>query len=172
MDTSIWMVPVMIAFPLAYELRFTEATLSMGMELLLGKKWTDFDTDFAKAIPIMRNECRDTPLPTGFQDAITPRWKAWFAVSVQLGCVIVIGFMWWHLGWASGLGGAAIMLVGAKIAQLILPKPTGVHYRRLILRSMISRYANYNRDGDTIRAKAMGDLLTRAGIDVEAHQKL
>ncbi len=163
MDTSFWMLPVMLAFPLAYELRFTEVTLCMGMELLLGKKWTDFDANHAKAVDIMRKECKQTNLPTGFQDAITPPWKAWFAGLTQLGCAVAAGLMWWHLGWASALGGAAIILCGAKMAQFVMPNPTGAHYRRLILQSMISRYADYNRDGDTIRADAMGDLLTKAG---------
>lgn len=162
MDASLWMLPVIMAFPFAYELRFTEVTFCIGMELLLGKEWTDFDTSFTKAVAIMRKECKQTNLPTGFQDAITPPWKAWFAGSTQLGCAVVAGLMWWYLGWASALGGVAIMLTGAKIVQFVLPKPTGKHYRRLILQSMISRYADYNRDGDTMRANAMGDLLMKA----------
>lgn len=50
MDAISWMFPVVMAFPLGYELRFTEVTFCMGMELLLGKEWTDFDTGFAKAV--------------------------------------------------------------------------------------------------------------------------
>jgi len=154
----------MMAFLLAYELQFTEVTLCMGMELFLGKTWIDFDANHAKAVVIMRKECKQTILPTGFQDAITPPWKAWFSGSTQLGCIVVAGLMWWNLGWASALGGTAIILVGAKIAQFVLPEPKGEHYRRLILKSMMSRYADYNRDGDTMRAEAMRDLLIKAGV--------
>ncbi len=151
MDASFWMLPVMKAFPLGYEMRFTEVTPCMGMELLLGKKWSDFDASIARAVPIMRKECRETLLPTGFRDAITPPWKVLFTVSTYLGCAVAVGCMWWHLGWAVALGGVTIIFVGTKIAQLILPKPTGTHYRRLIIHSMISRYADYTRDGDWTR---------------------
>ena len=168
LDTTFWLLPAVLAFPFGYELRFTEVTLCMGMELLLGKKWSDFEASFARAVPIMRNECRETPLPTGFQDAITPPWKALFAVSTYLGCAVAIGLMWWRLGWVAALCGVVIIFVGAKIAQLVLPKPTGTHYRRLIIHSMISRYADYTRDGDGTRANAMLNLLTKAGMDVEA----
>lgn len=171
MDAILWMLPVALAIALGYDLQFTGVCLCMGMELLLKKNWPDFDASFSRAVPIMRKECRETLLPTGFQDAITPPWKALFAVSTYLGCAVAIGCMWWRLGWAAALGGVAIILVGAKIAQLILPKPTGTHYRRLIIHSMISRYADYSRDGDGTRANAMANLLTKAGIDVEAFKE-
>lgn len=36
------------------------------------------------------------------------------------------------------------------------------------MHSMISRYADYTRDGDGTRANAMAILLAKAGMDVEA----
>ena len=130
-----------MAFAFAYNMQFTTATLSMGREL------------------------SDTDSSTGFQNAITPPWQSNFAAVVYLGCVVVVGIMWWRLGWESALGGAAVILICGSVAKLVLPKPTGGHYRRLIISSMISRYADYVRDGDTLRADAVKQLLVKAGID-------
>ena len=167
MDTIWWLLAGIMAFLFAYLMQFTGATLSMGRELFLGKKWTDFDTNFTKAIVSMGTELSSTGSPAGFQDAITPPWLTKLTLVVYCGCAGVIGFMWWHLGWQSSLGGAAVIFFGSRIAKLVLPKLTGNHYKRLIIGSMSSRYANYVRDGDTVRADAMKHLLAKAGIDVD-----
>ena len=52
--------------------------------------------------------------------------------------------------------------------MLFLPRPTGGHYRMLIMRSMCSRYADFVRDGDALRADAMKQLLIKIGIDPDA----
>ena len=136
-----WLLAVIMAFALAYTMQFTAATLSMGREL------------------------SSADSPTGFQDAITPPWQSKLALLVYLSSVVVVGIIWWRLGWLSALGGAALILFGSSIAKLALPKPTGNHYRRLLMNYMISRYADYVRDGDVIRADAMKHLLIKAGID-------
>ena len=129
---------------LGYILQFSSATLSMGRELA------------------------DTDSGTGFQDAITPPWETKFALLVFGGSIVVVGIMWWHLGWLSAIGGAAVIVFGAFVAKLILAKTTENHYKMLILQSMCSRYANYVRDGDSLRADAMKQLLIKAGIDPDA----
>ncbi|MBI2865297.1 MAG: hypothetical protein HYX94_12125 [Chloroflexi bacterium] len=76
--------------------------------------------------------------------------------------------MWWQFGWISALGALVALLIGSSVVKLALPRPSSEHYRRLILRSMCGRYANYVRDGDALRAGAMKDLLNRAGMDLDA----
>lgn len=191
MDAILWLLAVIMAFLFAYIMQFQGATLSMGRELFLGKKWTDFDADFTAATLAMGREISEkleairlledegllpdnaaglvnTGSPTGFQDAITPSWLPKFSLVVNLGCGAVLGLIWWHLGWMSALGGAAVIWFGGRIAKLVLPKPTGTHYKRLIIGDMHSRYANYIRDGDTLRADAMKYLLAKAGVNVDS----
>ena len=190
MDAILWLLAVIMAFLFAYLMQFQGATLSMGRELFLGKKWTDFDTNFTAATLSMGREISEmleamhlsevegltdtaaeliaTGSSTGFQDAITPSWLTKLSLVVYLGCVVVIGLIWWQLGWLSALGCVAVIWFGGRIAKVVLPKPTGTHYKRLIMNDMHSRYADYVRDGDTIRADAMKHLLAKAEIDIEA----
>ena len=57
-------------------------------------------------------------------------------------------------GWPSALAGMVAIFVGSLVAGFIGPQASGGHYQRLILRSMLARYANYVRDGDVVRAEA------------------
>lgn len=56
--------------------------------------------------------------------------------------------------------------LGLLICRQVLPKPDGLHFKELIIRSMSNRYANYVRDRDQIRGDLMKMLLQRAGVDV------
>lgn len=190
MDWILWLLAVIMAFLFAYLMQLQGATLSMGRELFLGKKWTDFDTNFTAATLAMGREISEmletmrlsevegltdtvagliaTGSSTGFQDAITPSWLTKLSFVVYLGCIVVIGLIWWQLGWLSALGCVAVIWLGGRIAMVVLPKPTGTHYKHLIMNDMHSRYADYVRDGDTIRVDAMKYLLAKAEIDVDA----
>ena len=118
MDAVLWLLAVIMAFLFAYIMQFQGATLAMGRELFLGKKWTDFDADFTAATLAMGREISErleveelfnTGSTTGFQDAITPSWLPKFSLVVNLGCGAVVGLIWWHLGWMSALGGVAVI---------------------------------------------------------------
>lgn len=141
MDALLWVFTGLMAFALAYTLLFSSATLSMGRE-------------FSEASS-----------GRGFQDAISPPWVTNLGLVVYLCSALIVGLMWWETGFLSAVGSAALILFGSSIAKLVLPKPNGDHYRNLILRSMMSRYANYVRDSDTLRAEAMGQLLKKSGFD-------
>jgi hypothetical protein len=140
-EIGLWAAAVIQATAFGYTMRFTEATLAVGREL------------------------SETTSGTGFQDAVTPPWETTFALSVYAAIPAVVGLMWWQLGWVSAISGLLVILLGASVSKLFLPKASGGHYQRLILRSMIVRYANYVRAGDVVRADAMKQLLVRAGID-------
>ena len=88
MELSLWILTIVMTFFLAYSLQFTGATLTMGRELA------------------------DTTTGTGFQDAITPPLETKLSLTIYAGCVVVLGIMWWQLGWLSALGGVAIMYFG------------------------------------------------------------
>ncbi len=194
MDVILWILAVIMAVLFAYVMQFQGATLSMGRELFLEKKWTDFDPDFTAATLAMTREISErldamrslevegllsdnvaglvgTGSSTGFQDAITPSWLPKFSLVVNLGCGVAVGLIWWHLGWLSALGCVAVIWFGGRIAKLVLPKPAGTYYKRLIINDMHSRYADHVRNGDIIRAEAMKDLLARAGVDMDAMRK-
>ncbi len=140
MKTILWIFSVVMSFGFAYTMQFTAATLSIGREL------------------------SDTNSATGFQNAITPPWQTNLAIFVYIACVAVIVIMWWQIGWLSALGSAAVIFIGSLLTKIILPKPYSIHYRNLISQSMCSRYANYTRDGDDMRAQAMKQLLIKAGL--------
>jgi hypothetical protein len=142
-EIVLWMLVAALTIAFAYTMQFSAATLSMGKALSgSGSK-------------------------TGFQDAITPRWQTNFALTVYVGIAVSGGVMWWWLGWVSALAALAIIFVGSLLVKLVLPKPSGGHYQRLILQSMAARYAKYVRDGDVLRTDAMKQMLVKAGIDPE-----
>ena len=144
MAMALWLFAGLIAFFFAYNMHFTQATLSFGQELA------------------------ETSSGTGFQDAITPPWQTNFAMFSYIGVVAAIVTIWWQLGWLSGLGAIALILIGGGIVGVLLPDKDSPHFRKLIIGSMIARYADYARDGDQMRAESMKDLLVRAGIDPDA----
>ena len=145
MEIGLWLLVAVLAVAFAYTMEFTTVTWTMGRELAGG--WTG---------------------SRRFQDAITPPWQTNLALVVYLGIPTVAVIMWWRIGWLSALAGVVAIFVGSLVAGFIVPQASGGHYQRLILQSMLARYANYVRDGDVVRAEAMKQLLTRAGIDPDA----
>jgi len=134
----------LVGLALAYELRFTEATLHMGRALSgSGSK-------------------------TGFQDAITPPLSSYFAFGIYGLSIIVIAFGFFEYGIFMGLLEFVTFYMVVLLNRVfLLPRPDSPHFRNIITRSMIGRHADYLRDGDKLRAGAMADLLQRAGIPID-----
>jgi hypothetical protein len=131
-----------LSVALAYELRFTEATLHLGRSI------------------------SDHPEGTGFQDAITPPASsniAYIIYALTLGALI---YSFFRFGFLWGIGLLLAFFVLLRIWVAVLPPPTSPHFFRLITGSMARRYADYVRNGDQVRAATMADLLIRAGIQV------
>lgn len=143
MSTALWIFAGLMTVLFAYTMRFTQATLSFGRKLA------------------------ETTSGTGVQDAITPPWETNLALFTYIGVAAVIGVIWWQLGWLSGVGAVALILIGGGVVGAILPDKDSRHFRDLITRSMCSRYADYVRDGDQLRAQAMKELLDRTGASPE-----
>jgi hypothetical protein len=128
---------------LGFVLRFTAATLTFGRFL------------------------SDTSTLTGYQNAITPPRFSMLALSVYALCLLGIIYGFWQFGWLAGFGiGAGFFFAVIINMVLLLPKKNSEHFRKFILRSMINRYADYLKSGDTLRASAMAMLLEKAGIPV------
>jgi hypothetical protein len=134
---------LVVAVALAYELRFTDATLQMGRSLAAS------------------DEGR------GYQDAITPPASTPIGLVVYgLACAaVLLGFVSFGFWAGVGLTVAFVFIVGVVLA--LLPAATSAHFRRQIVASMCRRYADYLRDADPARADAMRLLLLRAGIPVD-----
>lgn len=130
----------LIAIPFAYTHRFTQATLSYG-RILAG-----------------------TESGTGVQDAITPPWQTNLAMITYIGVAAAVGALWWHAGWGSGLGAIALVLFGGGMVGALLPDKEATHFKNRIHLSMVSRYTEFVRHGDFMRAEAMKELLTKAGV--------
>jgi hypothetical protein len=141
LKATLLILAIIVSIALAYTLRFTEATLSFGREL------------------------DDKGSPTGFQAAVSPPWETYLGLANYGATILVIVAAFWREGWAWGLGVILLLFFGVLMSRLTLPKPTSAHYRSLIVQSMMSRYANYLRDGDKLRAEAMKRLLVKAGFD-------
>src|SRR4030095_281721 len=98
----------------------------------------------------------------GHQDAVSiPEASKWFFLSMAL---LLGGLAWlaFGFGWWSALTGLLTAYGSSTIAQvLFLPKKDSRHFFMQIFGSMSRRYADFERDGDKERAKAMRYLLDR-----------
>jgi hypothetical protein len=143
MSIALWISAFVLALPVAYSLRFTEATLSFGRAL------------------------GETTTGTGYQSAISPPWEVTFGLVMYSLTLGMLAFSWY----AFGFGRAVLSLVTVFLALMLfrrfLPGKDSPHYRQLIMQSMARRYANFVRDGDSIRAAAMKTLLEKAGVPPE-----
>jgi hypothetical protein len=147
MKILLWAFAGCTAVLFSYSMRMTQATLSYGREIM------------------------NTNEGTGVQDAITPPWATNISMLAYACLLASVGIIWWQFGWGEGLGALALVVIGGGIVGAMLPDANSPHFRGLIQRSMVSRYADFARGGDQMRADAMGDLLHRAGID-PGEQKL
>jgi hypothetical protein len=101
---------------------------------------------------------------SGLQDVITPPWQTNLARIAYAGWPLLAVSNWLKAGWVWGVGAFVAIFIGASLLRKIMPRADSVHFRNCIIRSMLSRYADFVRKGDSIRAQMMGDLLTRAGF--------
>jgi hypothetical protein len=140
MNVALWISTVVLSLAVAYSLRFTGATLLFGRAL------------------------SETNSGTGFQSAISPPWEVAFGLVVYCLTLAILAYSWYAFGVGRAMITFATFLVAMMIFRHLLPREDSDHYKKLILQSMSRRYANFVRDGDTIRAAAMKGLLEKAGV--------
>jgi hypothetical protein len=130
--------------------------------LLLG-----YSLAFSGATLIIGRSISDSGSSTGFQNAITPPWSTNLAIASYAASIGAVGYGLWQLGWLAGMGiVVAYCFLVAVNQALLLPKPGSGHIRRLIIHSMITRYADFVKLGDTVRAAAMAALLEKLDVPV------
>jgi hypothetical protein len=98
----------------------------------------------------------------GYQDAITPPSSTnltlvTWALIVALLLYALFGFGWSEFGFSAG----TFLIVSIISGASFVPKPDSAHYIRRIYRSMVNRYANYEKQGDRVRSDAMKELIDR-----------
>jgi len=143
MNVALWISTIVLLPPLAYSLRFTEATLSFGRSL------------------------SESNSGTGFQAAISPPWETYFGLLIYGLTLAVVGASWYEFGIGRAILCVITLFVGLSIGRRLLPKPDGLHFKSLIIQSMANRYANFVRDGDHVRGDSMKMLLQKAGVDAD-----
>lgn len=98
---------------------------------------------------------------SGHQVAVMiPQSNKWFFLSVAL---ILGGLAWlaFAYDWQLAVIGLLTSAGSGVFAQLFLPTKDSRHFLLRISGSMARRYADYERDGDKVRAEAMRYLLDR-----------
>lgn len=134
----VWMY--LVSLPLAYVVVFNEAAKIISIPL----SGDGSDIYHASILP--------------------PSYANW-AIVVYVTTAASIAYGFWKFGWGDGI----FAFIGTFFAMSfnkarLLPKLGSQHYRGIVTHSMISRYADYVRDGDQLRASAMGDLLEKMGF--------
>src|SRR4029453_17550985 len=75
------------------------------------------------------------------------------------------GWFWLACGWANALIGAVVAYLSGIVAQVtFLPKRDSRHFVLRISNSMARRVADYERDGDAVRARAMKEVLDKVVV--------
>lgn len=134
------LLAAVVAVLLGYDLAFVGVTRSVAKSISTTGRWREL------------------------QDALTPPKAGRFGCVVQVLALSLPLLAWCFHGWktAALIFGGILLLVVATTA--IFGSIGSGHYRSRILRSLMNRYADYRRDGDTLRANATNDLLGRLGF--------
>lgn len=78
-----------------------------------------------------------------------------------------IAVAWYRLGWVASIVAVVALYFGAALhGQLIPIYRSDGHYRGVVVRSFMKRYANYVKTGDLVRAKATALVLDDLGYPI------
>lgn len=125
---------------IAYTLKFQRATLAFGKKLA------------------PENQL----LPTGLQDAITPKAQTMRQIlsGISILIVLIYGviFYVWYLGIVFAL--ATVFAVYPILSQF-LPKVDSDFYKQKIREDLVKRQGKYRQAGDASREKAIDEILRR-----------
>lgn len=119
-----------------------------------------YQIGLVNACKIIGVKISDHATETGYQDAITPPSSTnitllLWAFIAGLFLYTIFGFGWREFSIVVG-----VFLVGNIVAGAILiPSPNSTHFVRRIYHSMTNRWADYEKQNDTIRADSMKKLI-------------
>lgn len=107
----------------------------------------------------------DAELPTGFQDAITPKIQDKFNTVLPISYIgtLVLGtFVTWYMGVLL----LVIAFVLMSVVQRFLPN-TIEFYLKWIMHYMANKTADYAKENDKMRAEASDELFEKLGLVYE-----
>lgn len=137
-DAAFWILVVVTGVWAAYSGNFQATTLWAGIHL-------------ARESGVSRDIA-----PTGFQDAITPRFQGTFLnfMFALWICLFVVG---WLKAWYFAFIGVVLSSFVMRITERYIPRYVD-YYLAHILQDMHNRYADYVRDQDLMRAEAAMEM--------------
>src|SRR5262245_62277281 len=105
------------------------------------------------ACKIIGAQIRSSTMETGLEDAIVPPSSThlailtWALIAAVLLCTVFV------FGWSKfGVVAATFLVVSIVAGASFIPKSDSAHYVRQIYRSMVNRYADYEKQGDRVRS--------------------
>lgn len=132
--------------------------ITVAVIILLG-----FELNSVRAAYLIGEEIAGPAGARHIQDAVTPPLFANLGILIQLSFLACIVAGFFVHGWIIGLVLIPSSFLALGVVKKFLPPPQGGFYRGIIVRSMMTRYADFVKGGDTIRARAMKDLIQRLG---------
>lgn len=116
----------------------------------------------ANACKVIGLRLSENDTGTGFQDAITPPTSSNLTLITWALILAVFGYAAYQFGWSVlGYSVAVFFVISVVAGAVFVPKPESKHFVRKIYRSMAIRYANYEKQGDSARAAAIKELISR-----------
>ena len=131
-----------------------------------------YNHNLTQACKIIGVAISDTDSSTGYQDAITPPNSTNIYLATALAIVVVLGYAVYAFGWGTGgIALAVFFFVSALAGATIMPKPQSIHYLKRIYGSMANRYADFQKEGDSVRAVAIKDLIDKVEVHYSERMK-
>ena len=121
-----------------------------------------YNLGMVEACRVIGTNLSDSESDTGFQDAITPPNSTNLTIVTWIAVAGVLGFSAYQFGWgAFGISLAAFIGTSIVAGVVIIPKPPSKLYVLRIYRSMANRYADFVKNGDSVRADALKHLIDK-----------
>jgi len=130
-----------------------------------------YNLGFSQACKFVGTSISSSGSGSGFQDAVTPPFSTNFTLLTWVAIVCVFGFAVYKFGWETfGFAIGAFFVSSVIAGAVVIPKSDSKHFVERIYRSMVSRFADYVKEGDTLRADAMKHLIDK--IEANYRDKL
>ena len=137
MTAGYWIFIAVAALTIGYTMAFQRATLFWGKSLAPTNEF----------------------LPTGMQDAITPKIQTirTLLMPVLLLVALVGGII--LVKWYIGILGLVATFVLGGISRGFFPRPDSPFFHAKVIRTLRSRRKQFEADGDTFRLEAIDDVI-------------
>ena len=125
-----------------------------------------YNLGLAQACKVVGKSISDTDSNTGFQDAVTPPNSTNLTLVTWIAIFGALGYAVYEFGWGTGgIALAALFVVTVLAGATFVPKPESVHYLKRIHGSMAKRFADFQKNGDVIRADSIRVLIDKVEVE-------